>query len=127
MKMSERENLYCKVFMDFNGEISDADKLIAMLTKGSIVHSWGLIETQCAELDVRRNDDFKTPKELRSTDPANTFLFWKYYIDIEPKEDAERQMYISMISQLLLDLWGQSIDVVAACGFEDELPDKPQF
>lgn len=88
--------------------------------------AWGSIETEYTEiLEVRRNDYFKTPKALRSKDPGDAFLFWKYHIDIEPKEATPRQIYVSMISQLLLGLWKQGIDVVAACSFEDELPKKP--
>ena len=74
-----------------------------------------------AELEVRNNDDFKTPKESRSQDPADAFLFWRYYIDIEPKEEVEKSVYIAFISKLLLDLRSQGINAVAACGFEDEL------
>jgi hypothetical protein len=122
--MFEDENLYCKMFIDFNGELSDGDQLIAKLTNGSTKFKWGLIETAFAELDVRRNDDFKTPKELRSKDPQDAFLFWKYYIDIEPTEGTARTNYVSMVGRLLLDLWVIGISAVAACGFEDELPKR---
>mgnify|MGYP000959024936 CR=1 FL=1 len=122
--MLDNEDLYCKMFIDFNDEIARADILIARLAHGTIKYAWGLIETKIAELDVRKNDDFKTPQELRSKDPEDAFLFWKYYIDIEPKEGTSSQAYISMISQLLLDLWAQGVDAVAACSFEDQLPKK---
>lgn len=122
--MFEDENLYCKIFIDFSGELSEADQLIAKLTNGSIQFKWGLIETAFAELDVRRNDDFKTPKELKSKDPRDGFLFWKYYIDIEPTEGTARTTYISMVGRLLLDLWAKGINAVAACSFEDELPTR---
>jgi hypothetical protein len=122
--MFEDENLYCKMFIDFKGELSDADQLIAQLTNGSIKFKWGLIETAFAELDVRKNDSFKTPKERRSKDPEDAFLFWKYYIDIEPTEGTARTNYVSMIGRLLLDLWAKEINAVAACSFEDELPKK---
>ena len=120
--MFENDDLYCKMFFDFKEESADADKLVARLANGVIKHSWGLIDTQNAELDVRRNDDYKTPKESRSNDPADAFLFWKYYIDIEPKEGTTRQAYITVVGKLLLDLWAQGINAVAACSFEDELP-----
>jgi hypothetical protein len=122
--MFEDENLYCKMFIDFSGELSEADELIAKLTNGSIKFKWGLIEAEFAELDVRRNDDFKTPKELRSKDPADAFLFWKYYIDIEPKEGTVRAKYVSTVAQLLLELWAKKVNAVAACSFEDELPKR---
>ncbi len=122
--MFEDENLYCKMFIDFNGELGDADDLIAKLAKGSMKFKWKLIETELAELDVRRNDDYKTPKEHRSKDPKDAFLFWRYYIDIEPKEGTNRAAYVSMIAQLLEALWARGVDAVAACEFEDELPTR---
>ncbi|MEM5769584.1 MAG: 1,4-dihydroxy-6-naphthoate synthase [Bacillota bacterium] len=122
--MFEDENLYCKMFIDFGGELSQADQLIAKLTNGSIKFKWGLIETAFAELDVRRNDDFKTPKERRSQDPEDAFLFWKYYIDVEPTEGTARTNYVSMVGRLLLDLWAKGINAVAACSFEAELPKR---
>lgn len=122
--MFDNEDLYCNLFIDFEGDLKEADNLIAKLTNGSLKSSVRVIETTFAEMDVRRNDGYKTPKELRSKDPGDDFLFWKYHIDIEPKEGATRQAYISMISRLLLDLWAQGVDAVAACSFEDQLPQK---
>jgi hypothetical protein len=122
--MFEDENLYCKMFIDFSGELSEADQLIAKLTNGSIKFKWGLIETAFAELDVRKNDDFKTPKELRSEDPEDAFLFWKYYIDIEPTEGTAKTNYVSMIGKLLLDLRAKGISAIAASSFEDDLPKR---
>lgn len=122
--MIKDEDLYCKMFIDFEDELSDADELVSRLTNSPIKFKWGLIETAYAELDVRRNDDFKTPKELRSTDPEDAFLFWKYYIDIEPKDGVSRTQYVSTVGRLLLELWSKGINAIAACSFEDELPKR---
>jgi len=120
----EFENLYCKMFVDFDNELKYMVELISKLTNGTIENNRGLISTEIAEFDVRENDDFKTPKELRSEAPVDTFLFWRYYIDIEPKEGIEPPAYVSMISQLLKDLQTKRIDAVAACDFENELPPR---
>jgi len=122
--MLESENLYCNIFINFDGELKQADDLVAKLTNGNIKSSVRVIETTFAELDVRRNDGYKTPKELRSKDSDDDFLFWKYHIDIEPTEHVSRSIYIMNISKLIINLWSEGINAVAACGFEDELPKR---
>lgn len=122
--MLEDENLYCNLFIDFEGEPKEAEDLIAELTKGIINSSPWFIETTFAELDVRKNDGYKTLKEMRSPDPDDGFLFWKYHIDIEPSEYVSRSIYISNVSKLILKLWAKGINAVAACSFEDELPKR---
>jgi hypothetical protein len=122
--MLEKEDLYCNLFIDFEGDLKEVDNLVAELTNGNMKSSVRVIETTFAEMDVRRNDGYKTPKELRSKDPDDDFLFWKYHIDIETIEHISRSIYISNISKLILKLWAKGIDAVAACGFEDELPKR---
>jgi len=121
--MCEIEDLYCKMFVDFDEDLKSITKLIETLTKGKIENERGRIGTKIAEFDIRKNDDFNTSKEFRSNDPADAFLFWRYYIDIEPKEGVEPS-FVSMISQLLKNLRTKGIDTVVACDFEDKLPPR---
>ena len=47
--------------------------------------SWG-------EIDVRRNEDF-CPRKL--VDDPEDFVFWKYYLDIEPNLDKPEKFCIT--------------------------------
>ena len=118
-------NLYCKMFVNLTQEYKEAEDIVALLSQGQQA-PFGAIHTIFAQIDFRRNDDYKTPIELRSGDPNNSFLYWKYFLDIEPNDETETATYISGISNLLQAFWEKGIDAIAACDFEDELPAKEE-
>ncbi len=102
--MCKEENLYYKLFFDYNHEKVDVESLILRLSHEKQGRFSWYIETLSCDMIINRNDAFKTPLNQRSEDPLDAFLFWR--------------------SQLLMALWSTGIDAVAACGFEDELPKR---
>ncbi len=77
----------------------------------TIITDWG-------EMDLRKNNEFN-PQRLID-DPEN-FVFWRYYIDIEPKKQIDQSDYIDQIAKLLKDLNSDNIKAVASCDFEKDL------
>jgi hypothetical protein len=116
-------DLYCKIFVDLTQEYKETENIVALLSQGQKA-PFGTIHTIFAQIDIRRNDDYKTPIELRSGDPNDSFLYWKFFLDVEPNDETERTPYISGISNLLQAFWRKGINAIAACDFEDELPAK---
>lgn len=110
-------NLYCKVYLNSGLEIEELYQHINCKILGelkpirTIKMSWG-------EIDVRRNEDF-CPRKL--VDDPEDFVFWKYYLDIEPKEGADENDYIDQIAKLLVKLKAENFKVVASCDFEEYL------
>lgn len=70
------------------------------------------------EIDLRKNSDFE-PKMLEK-DPDD-FIFWKYYLDIEPQKGIEQEKYINQISRLIQELNLRNIKAIVSCDFEDIL------
>ncbi|WP_242976342.1 hypothetical protein [Clostridium diolis] len=71
------------------------------------------------EIDLRKNKDFSSKDSVRKNDG---FLYSRYYLDIEPKENIMQEQYISSIATILEKLWTLGYKVVTACEFEEELP-----
>ncbi|MNH38473.1 hypothetical protein D3C79_995090 [compost metagenome] len=68
-----------------------------------------------------RNDDFN---DIRRKEILDGFLFSRYLVEMEPNENVDGEAYIAMISILLEGLWSAGYKAVAACDFEDRLPNK---
>lgn len=113
--------LYCKLFIDYEGERSSVENLIASALDGQI-HGFGEITTQTLDVSVRKNDDHNP---VLKTNPTDGSLFYRYYLEIEPCDDGvSPTTYIRDIGNLLCGLWSQGVGAVAACDFENELPSK---
>lgn len=117
--MSSYENLYCKLFIDTDLSENSILVLVASILSGSI-NRWSVV-TELSEIYVNKNDYFDME---RRSEKQEGFLYSRYYLDIEPKENADEDNYINSISNLLQGLWTSGLKAVAACDFEEELPKK---
>ncbi|GGH10945.1 1,4-dihydroxy-6-naphthoate synthase [Paenibacillus segetis] len=117
--MEEKFDLFTKIFVD-----SDVDKEMLLDTVSNIVMgtiSGSSILTKQAEIFIFNNGDFDEDKRNQGNDG---FLYYKYYLEIEPTEDADDRNYVLEISNLLTKLWNVDFKAIASCDFEDLLPRK---
>lgn len=105
-------DLYCKIYLDTALEIEELYFLINELLLGEL-EPIRTIKTAWCEIDLRRNSEF----DLRRLED---FLFWKYYLDVEPTKADEKE-YIKGISDLIIKLKGKEIKAVLSCHFEEEI------
>mgnify|MGYP000569799146 CR=1 FL=1 len=110
-------NLYCKVYLNIELEIEELYSYLINLVSGK-AEPIRTIKTEWGELDLRKNPDFNF-KQIEK-DPDD-FIFWQYYLDIEPQKDIEESKYISQIAKLLNELNKNNIKAVASCDFEELL------
>ena len=110
-------NLYCKVYLNIELEIEELYSYLINLVSGK-AEPIRTIKTEWGELDLRKNPDFNF-KQIEK-DPDD-FIFWQYYLDIEPQKDIEKSKYISQIAKLLNELNKNNIKAVASCDFEELL------
>jgi hypothetical protein len=111
------EDLYCKIYVDTEMSKELFLDFIAKTINGEIE-----LRTVCGsffEVDVVNNQDAE-PLQAISRDDG--FLFYPYYLDVEPFENINREDYVASIAMLLKALWDSGAKAVAACDFEDELP-----
>ena len=76
-----------------------------------------IIKTIWGEIDLRKNKEFGL-KCLEEN--QEDFIFWKFYLDIEPMKVDEKE-YIRGISNLIMNLKEKSIRAVPSCDFEDDI------
>ena len=110
------DNLYCQVFADTN---LGYEKIFLMIMNhvGGKKESFSYIVTDWCDMFIQKNKEYNKEQYLQDTD---NFLYWKYYLDIDPVETDE-ETYIKGIQDLLKYLKEYCNGVVAACDFEDEL------
>ena len=115
-------NLYCQIYLDCEKSQEELQKLVAHLVDG-VPGRWKKeVKTTFGDVSLISNDDYKTPKEKRSKLLEDAFLYWRYYLEIEPLPAISRETYVKKISRVLRGLGRLGIGAVAACDFEEELP-----
>jgi hypothetical protein len=113
------EDLYCKIYVDTEMSKELFLDFIAKTINGRIE-----LRTVCGlffEVDVVNNQD---AEPLQAISRDDEFLYYPYYLDVEPLENLNRESYVASIAMLLKALWDIGAKAVAACDFEDELPDE---
>lgn len=117
--MEAQYDLFTKIFLDTDKEKTSVVETVSKIVEGSVTGS--TIVTEQAEIYIFNNGDFSEEKRNQGSDE---FLYYKYYLDIEPMEDVKEKVYIGEISKLLTELWDSGFKAIASCDFEDELPRK---
>ena len=115
--MREYKDLYCKLFIDFNGSRNELVDKLTQIVNGNRKRIRS-IESPIGEIDVNNNEDYN---EERSFIEDDGFLYSKYYLDIEPFDDIKQSEYISWMKKLVKNLIELNYNVVVASDFEDEL------
>ena len=110
------DNLFCKIFIDADMEYEKLFTMIKDYIRGE-KEAISYISTDWSNISVQKNKEYDMNKYLLN---PNDFLYWKYYLDMEPK-NVDEKIYIREIAGLLSGLREQGICAIAACDFENEL------
>jgi hypothetical protein len=117
--MQRPDDLYCKMYVDFDGDERDLYAIITSIIEGRIevftIYSNHLL------IDIQRNSNTPDVDEVTKQDE---FLTYKTILDVEPTEFVSEDDYIAAVSVLLQRLWDCGLRTVAACAFEENLPRK---
>lgn len=111
--MLDIHKYYCKVFLNKGIDAKDLEVLMGKLIKK------GTNTYACCDISINLNKAAMPP--LGKIDDDN-FLFWKFFLDIEPVENITRDSYVKGIIELMRNLRNNGFQVLATCDFEDELP-----
>lgn len=111
------DDLYCSIFIEFNGPKKDLGRTITALVNGE---EKGLSGILCPWADIYFGKNMDSG--LGGPGEEDLFLYYRYKLEIEPAAGAPESDYVAGIGQLLTGLWQQNIPAVAACSFEDDLP-----
>lgn len=115
--MKKYENLYCKAFIDYDGNMESLLEELSNLvnSKKRVLRT---IETEIAEIDVNKNEDYI---ETAIFNHEDGYLFSKFYLDIEPVSSIKQEKYINWINKLVISLLEKDINVVIASDFEEKI------
>ena len=115
LEIDKYKNLYCAMYIDISCEREDlVDMIIGVI--GGNKGRFGEITTDICDINVNYNDEFN------SKDKDGSFIFYRYFLDVDPMPEASEAEYISCISQIVEHFVSKGISIVPACDFEDELP-----
>lgn len=118
LSLINMNQLYCKIFVQ--GASSRDALLDILVTSVAGERRRTGLTTSLMEIDIRKNDDHDAERAR-----ASDFLHFQFFLDVEPIPGVVRERYIREVSVLLKSLWAKGILAVAACPFEDELPQPP--
>jgi hypothetical protein len=112
------DELYCKIFVDtqlFNEQLIS---LLATLLKTTSHGAY--VENNYLLITVNRNED---RNDILKNNLQDGFLFYQYYLDIEPSKTTNFELYLQQLKFLVAELRSKGMSVVPSCDFEDELND----
>jgi hypothetical protein len=110
-------NPYCKVYLDSALSKHAVLAHLADWVAGQV--SMRTITANAFEVDVVANEDFDESRAQRAKDG---FLFYRYYLDIEPRSGVPEEEYVEAVRRLLTKVRSGDMRAVASCDFEDQLP-----
>lgn len=112
------EELYCRVYTNTQLSIDDLSLTLAKYL-GTTVQPSHCIDGKILDLDVSVN---KEHDNNQLTDKRDGFLYYKFFVEIEPINGIKEEEYINAVGELLNFLWSNDIKAVASCQFESDLP-----
>ena len=117
--MDENIDLFTKIFLDTDADKGMVIEIVSKIVYGTI--SGSNVSTEHADIFIFNNGDFD---EDRGNLGNDEFLYYKYYLEIEPAEDVENNTFIVAVSNLLISLRDAGYKAIASCDFEELLPRK---
>lgn len=115
------ENLYCQMFVDANVDVDEFEDVLSYLLglSGDMMS----IKSKILNIYIVMNDEFDSFKVASGPD---AFLYYPYYLEVDPAPGVARDVYIGKVAQLLTSLRTRGWRAVPACDFEHELPWAPE-
>ena len=117
--MNDETHLDCKIYVETPLERHELLSAIGNLLSGS--ERVNTIYTSDLTIDVLYNSD---RDEKHCKDFPDGFLFFRYCIEIYPVSGHTPESRKRIILEMLNYLWSQSWPAVAACDYENELPNN---
>lgn len=109
-------NLFCQVFVKTNKNEIELIHIINDFLKGEIRSR--NIDSTHVSLSVIKN---KNTGFNRMNDPIDGFLYYPFYLEIEPSQPIRRAAYIHTVKGMIAFLREKDFIAIPSCNFEDEL------
>jgi hypothetical protein len=114
------DELFATFYVDSSRPYAGVLQAVAKVLDGEVAR-W-TVETEFLEVDVRSNDDYRSPQ--RASSPDN-FLYFPYTLDVEAVGgNVGLDPFLAAVSKLMIGLAGLGMRVVVACDWEEQLPGR---
>lgn len=113
--------MFCKIYVAksrING-VHLLASISALINEQLVNHMY--VEKSGYYIDINANDEYDKEKEKEFPDG---FLYFPFSIEIDIQNDIRIEDAAREVSCLLKYLWENNYAAVAACDFEDQLPEK---
>lgn len=110
--------LYCKIYLQSELSLTELQFEIAKKLHGQI-HGYSIL-IENIEIDVSKSNDFD---EKKSKEFPDGFLYFKYTIEVFGN-NGKIESFLNIVSCVLEFFWAKGTPAVAACDFEQALPQK---
>ncbi len=109
-------NLGCDIYLDTDIELKELSSNVARFL--SCPYDPLELKGDNFTIYINKNDEFDPE------DRYSDFLFYRYLVEIESNMNSEFESFKNLIVRLLDFFWDNKMPAVAACDFEDILPNK---
>jgi hypothetical protein len=106
---------YCKLYIDSTLDKSQIESEIGKFINGEF--DGFSVVSELLEIDVQTNEEWKQSDE----ESGDSFLYSRYYADVEPCADVDMDKYISIVSDVVRGLQKLGCKVVPSCDFEEQI------
>jgi hypothetical protein len=119
--MDDASDLDCKIYVEAELKPEELAGLVASALAGATqgASPARTVHTPHAEIDVRKN---READAHRAREFPDGFLYFRYALELYPRPAARHADRVSLATRILEVLWSRSLPAVAACAYEDELP-----
>jgi hypothetical protein len=115
----DAEELVCEIYVDTDAPHDELTERVQQLVNGT-TKLWTIYVAEYV-IDVRRNPDFD---RMHRQDFPDGFLYFRYCLDVFSNLEYQQAEAVKFVSNLLTNLWALGLPAVAACDFEEQLPEK---
>jgi hypothetical protein len=113
-------NSFCKIYVSGPSVIDELrGNVFEFLKLTKVSGSFG--ESDSFALSIAKNDEFD--KKLQTEFPDG-FLYFKFIFEFDFKNKELKEFQVDIVSKTLEWLWGKNMAAVAACDYEEKLPEN---
>lgn len=110
-------DLYATIFVDTTMGADELRLALAQMMGGAVENF--SVSSPILDVGVTRNSDFVEPNTRSGKDD---FLFFRYRLEVEPRDGVEEASVIAAVASVLEALWQAGAKAVTSCGYEERLP-----
>lgn len=111
--MKKINDLYCKLYVNYNGNIDFLEKFL--FEKKLIINNHDFCSENLKIYIIKNHDYYLKDKK------GDDFLFYKYIFEIEPLNNIKQNKYIDDLIKILNELKDNNVNFVPSCDYEELL------